>query len=225
MPSSFCEGRTGFEKESQMSLIVHHLNNSRSQRILWLLEELGVPYEIRHHQRDAVTNLAPPSLTALHPLGKSPMIEDDGKIVCESGAITEYLCARFGGQRFVPPLGTDNHTKYLEWMHFAEGSAMTPILLRLYTVRLGDAATPLKPRIDQQLESHFQYMENSIGPSGYFVGDSLTGADIMLIFPAEIAIAQGYGERMPKLAAFVEMVHALPSYQAALEKGGPYAYA
>jgi glutathione S-transferase len=225
MPSSFCEGRTGFEKESQMSLIVHHLNNSRSQRILWLLEELGVPYEIRHHQRDAVTNLAPPSLMALHPLGKSPMIEDDGTIVCESGAITEYLCARFRGQRFVPPLGTDNHTRYLEWIHFAEGSAMTPILLRLYTARLGDAATPLKPRIDQQLESHFQYMENSIGPSGYFVGDSLTGADIMLIFPAEIAIAQGYGERMPKLAAFVKMVHALPSYQAALEKGGPYAYA
>jgi glutathione S-transferase len=205
-----------------MTLTLHHLNNSRSQRILWLLEVLAVPYEIQHHQRDAETNLAPRSLTAVHPLGKSPMIANDGKLVCESGAIVEYLCARHGGDRFVPARGTDNHVRYLEWLHFAEGSAMTPILLRLYTSRLGDAAAPLTPRIDQQLESHFQFMEDSIQPSGYFVGDSLTGADFMLIFPAEVAVAQGYGARMPKLAAFVKMVHAMPSYQAGLEKGGPY---
>lgn len=208
-----------------MSLIVHHLNNSRSQRILWLLEELGLSYKIQHHQRDPETNLAPPSLTALHPLGKSPMIEDEGKMVFESGAITEYLCERHGGERFVPTRGTDNHIRYLEWLHFAEGSAMTPVLLRLYTSRLGEAAAPLAPRIEHQLESHFQFMEDSIQPSGYFVGDSLTGADIMMIFPAEIAVAQGYGARMPKLAAYVKMIHALPGYQAALEKGGPYAYA
>lgn len=208
-----------------MTLTVHHLNNSRSQRILWLVEELGVPYEIHHHTRDAVTSLAPPSLTALHPLGKSPMITDDDKLVCESGAIVEYLCERHGGGHLVPAAGTDNHVRYREWLHFAEGSAMTPILLRLYTSLLGDAAAPLSARIDQQLESHFQFMEDNIQPSGYFVGDTLTGADIMMIFPAEVAVAQGYGARMPKLAAFVKMVHAMPSYEAALAKGGPYAYA
>jgi glutathione S-transferase len=208
-----------------MTIIVHHLNNSRSQRILWLLEILALPYEIVHHQRDAVTNLAPPSLTDLHPLGKSPMIEDNGRLVFESGAVTEYLCERHGGGHLVPAVGTDNHIRYREWIHFAEGSAMAPILLNLYTSRLGDAAAPLKPRIDQQLESHFQFMEDGIEPSGYFVGNELTGADIMLIFPAEVAIMQGYGARMPKLAAFVKMVHAMPTYQAALEKGGAYAFA
>ncbi len=208
-----------------MALIVHHLNNSRSQRILWLLEELGVPYEIQHHTRDSVTSLAPPSLIALHPLGKSPLIQDGEEIVYESGAIAEYLCERHGGERLVPARGTANHIRYLEWLHFAEGSVMTPVLLRLYTSRLGDAAAPLTPRIEQQLESHFQFMEDGIEPSGYFVGNALTAADIMLIFPAEIAVAQGYAARMPKLAAFVKMVHAMPAYQAALIKGGPYAYA
>ncbi|MBP7952060.1 MAG: glutathione S-transferase family protein [Sphingorhabdus sp.] len=208
-----------------MSLKIHHLNNSRSQRILWLLEELGGAYDIVHHQRDAVTNLAPPALAALHPLGKSPMIDDDGVIVTESGAIVEYLCERHGGAHLVPARGTAAHVRYLEWLHFAEGSAMTPILLRHYTARLGEAAAPLQPRISEQLESHFRYMNDHIGPSGFFVGGSLTGADIMQIFPAEVAIAQGYGAAMPKLAAFVKMVHALPTYQTALAKGGAYAYA
>ena len=208
-----------------MTLKVHHLNNSRSQRILWLLEELGVPYEIVHHQRDAVTNLAPPELLAVHSLGKSPLIDDDGQIVSESGAIVEYLCERHGGARLVPARGTDDHIRYLEWMHFAEGSAMTPFLLQLYTSRLGEAAAPLKPRIDQQLESHFQYMESCLQPSGYFVGDNLTGADIMLSFPAEAAVKIGRAGDKPKLTAFVAAIHARPAYQAALAKGGPYAYA
>ena len=208
-----------------MTLKIHHLNNSRSQRILWLLEELGVPYEIVHHQRDAVTNLAPPELCAVHPLGKSPMIEVDGKIVTESAAIVEFLCERHGGDRFVPARGTDDHIHYLEWLHFAEGSAMTPILLNLYTSRLGDGGAPLRPRIDQQLHSHFQYMEDSLLPSGYFVGDSLTGADIMLSFPAEAAVKMGYAADKSKLTAFVAVIHARPAYQAALEKGGPYVYA
>lgn len=108
-----------------MSLIVHHLNNSRSQRILWLLEEIGAPYEIRHYQRDAVTNLAPPELKAVHPLGKSPLLEDDGRVIQESGAIVEYLCERHGGDALVPPRGTDDHVRHLELLHFAEGSAMT----------------------------------------------------------------------------------------------------
>lgn len=208
-----------------MTLKVHHLNNSRSQRILWLLEELAVPYEIVQHQRDAVTNLAPPELLAVHTLGKSPVIEDNGQIVSESGAIVEYLCERHGGGHLVPARGTDDHIRYLEWMHFAEGSAMTPFLLQLYTSRLGEAAAPLKPRIDQQLESHFQYMESCLKPSGYFVGDNLTGADIMLSFPAEAAVKIGRAGDKPKLTAYVAAIHARPAYQAALEKGGPYAYA
>jgi glutathione S-transferase len=208
-----------------MSLIVHHLNNSRSQRILWLLEELNLNYEIRHHQRDAVTNLAPPELLAVHPLGKSPVIEDDGKVIYESAAIVEYICERHGGAHLVPARGTDDHIRYVEYLHFAEGSAMTPILLNLYTARLGEAAAPLRPRIDQQLQSHFQYMEDQILPSGWFVGDALTGADIMLSFPAEAAVKMGYAADKPKLTAYVAAIHARPAYQKALEKGGPYAYA
>lgn len=208
-----------------MSIIVHHLNNSRSQRILWLLEELGVPYEIRHHQRDSVTNLAPPELLAIHPLGKSPVIEDDGRVIYESAAIVEYLCERHGGAHLVPARGTDDHIRYLEYLHFAEGSAMLPILLNLYTGRLGEAAAPLRPRIDEQLESHFQYLENSLLPSGWLVGDSLTGADIMMSFPAEAAVKMGLATNKPKLTSYVQAIHARPAYQAALEKGGPYAYA
>lgn len=208
-----------------MSIIVHHLNNSRSQRILWLLEELGAPYEIRHYQRDAVTNLAPPELLALHPLGKSPVIEDDGKIIYESGAIVEYICERHDGAHLVPARGSDDYIHYLEYLHFAEGSAMTPILLNLYTARLGEAAAPLQPRIKQELESHFKYMEDSLLPSGWFVGEGLTGADIMLSFPAEAAVKMGMAADKPKLTAYVETIHARPAYQAALEKGGPYAYA
>ena len=208
-----------------MAIKVHHLNNSRSQRILWLLEEIGTPYEIVHHQRDTVTNLAPPELLDIHPLGKSPVIEDDGRIIYETGAIVEYICERHGGAHLVPLRGSDDHIRYLEFMHFAEGSAMTPILLNLYASRLGDAAAPLRPRIDQQLESHFAFMENQVRPSGYFIGDSLTGADIMLSFPAEAAVMSGRAADKPKLAGFVKAMQARPSYQAALEKGGPYAFA
>lgn len=208
-----------------MTLIVHHLNNSRSQRILWLLEELGAEYEIRHHKRDAVTNLAPPELLDIHPLGKSPVIEDNGQVIYESAAIVEYLCERHGGAHLVPARGTDDHIRYLEWLHFAEGSVMLPFLLQLYTSRLGEAAAPLRPRIDQQIESHFQYMEDRLLSSGYFVGDRLTGADIMLSFPAEAAVKIGRAADKPKLTAYVAAIHARPAYQAALEKGGPYAYA
>jgi glutathione S-transferase len=205
-----------------MPLIVHHLNNSRSQRILWLLEELGVDYDIRHHQRDPVTNLAPPALLTIHPLGKSPMIEDEGRVIYESGAIVEYLCERHGGDRFVPVRGTDDHIRHLELMHFAEGSAMLPLLLALYTSRLGDAAAPLMPRITQQLESHFSFMEQQVLPSGFFIGNDLSAADFMLSFPAEAAIAQGRSAALPKLAAFVTAIQARPAYRRALVKGGPY---
>jgi glutathione S-transferase len=205
-----------------MSLIVHHLNNSRSQRILWLLEEIGAPYEIKYYDRDATTNLAPPELVAVHPLGKSPVISDGDRVIIESGAITEYLCERHGGGHLVPERGTDDHVSHLEWLHFAEGSAMTPILLRIYTARLGEAAAPLEPRINQQLDAHFSYMESRVGDSGHFIGDSLSAADIMLSFPAEIAIMQGMAPRYPKLAAFVNACHARPAWQRAREKGGAY---
>ena len=208
-----------------MTITVHHLNNSRSQRILWLLEELNVPYEIVHRQRDAVTNLAPEALLKIHPLGKSPMIEDAGNVVFESGAIVEYLCERHNGAHLVPPRGTDQHIRYIEWLHFAEGSAMTPILLNLYTARLGEAAAPLHPRIHEQLESHFQFMEDSLNASGWFVGDTMSGADIMLSFPAEAAVKMGRAANRPNLTKFVETIHARPAFQRALENGGPYAYA
>ena len=213
-----------------MNLIVHHLNNSRSQRILWLLEEIGAAYEIKYYDRDPVTNLAPPELLAVHPLGKSPVIEEfndsvsggKGRVITESGAITEYLCERHGGGHRVPERGSDDYITHLEWLHFAEGSAMTPILLRIYTARLGEAAAPLEPRIAQQLDAHFAYMESRVGESGHFIGDSLSAADIMLSFPAEIAVMQGMAPRYPKLASFVNACHDRPAWQRAREKGGAY---
>ena len=208
-----------------MTITVHHLNNSRSQRILWLLEELNVPYDIQHYARDAVTNLAPEALLKMHPLGKSPLIEIAGNVIFESAAIVEFICERHGGAHLVPPRGTDEHIRYLEWLHFSEGSAMTPILLNLYTARLGEAAAPLHPRIDQQLESHFHFMEDSLKATGWFVGDGLSGADIMMSFPAEAAVKMGRAANRPNLTKFVETIHARPAFQRALEKGGPYAYA
>lgn len=205
-------------------LTLHHLNNSRSQRILWLLEELGVPYSLELHQRDAKTNLAPPSLLGRHPLGKSPLIEIDGRVITESGAIVEYLCAKHGSH-MVPPRDTDAHISHMELMHFAEGSAMTPILLNLYVSKLGEAGAPLGPRIAEQLDSHFAYMEQQIRPSGHFVLDDLSAVDIMLSFPAEIAVKQGRGDSLPNLKAFVEQIQARPAYQQALRKGGEYLFA
>lgn len=203
-----------------MAIIVHHLNNSRSQRVVWLLEELGVDYEIRHYARDAVTNLAPPELKAVHPLGKSPMLEIDGKLIIESGAIVQVLCDRFG-PGWLPAADSDDALLHLQLMHFAEGSAMTPVLLNLYVGRLGEAGAPLKPRIDEQLAAHFGYLESILRPSGHFVGDGWTGADVMLSFPAEIAAMQA-AEHFPKLAAFAAAVHARPAWQRAHAKTGPY---
>ena len=203
-----------------MTLIVHHLNNSRSQRVLWLLEELGLPYELRTYQRDAVTNLAPPELKAVHPLGKSPLLEDGGEVIQESGAIVQYLIDTYGNGRFAPaPVDALRH---LQLMHFAEGSAMVPILLQLYTSRLGEAAAPLQPRIQEQLASHFAYLEGELRPSGHFVGDGWTGADVMLSFPVEVAVMQGHGASFPKLSAFVAAMHARPAWQRARQKGGAY---
>lgn len=205
-------------------IIVHHLNNSRSQRILWLLEELGLEYDLKTYQRDPETNLAPPELLEIHQLGKSPMIEDNGRLIAESGAIVEYICARYGAQ-MVPPVDSDAWISHQELMHFAEGSAMTPILLALYVGKLGAAGAPLGPRIEQQLDTHFNYMEAVLRPSGHFVLDELSAVDIMMSFPAEVAVRQGRGEAHPKLADFVERIHARPGFVRALERGGSYAFA
>ena len=201
---------------------VHHLQDSRSQRILWLLEEASVDYEVIRYERDPKTRLAPSELREVHPLGKSPMIEVDGRLVTESGAIVEWLCAAHAPQ-MIPDVGTDAHIEHLEWMHFAEGSAMMPILLDLYTGRLGEAAAPLKPRIEAQLTEHFEHMENGLRFSGHYVLDTLSAADIMLSFPAEVAVKQGRAGE--KLTAFVEAIHARPTWRSALKRGGSYAFA
>jgi len=198
---------------------LHHLNRSRSHRILWLLEELDEPYEIIAYQRDAETNLAPPELALVHPLGKSPMIEIDGQLVTESAAIVEVLCSRFAPQ-MIPDRDSPAYLRHLEAMHFAEGSAMTPILLQLYVSRLGEAGAPLYPRISSELNNHYEYMNGLVRASGHFVLDQLSAADIMLSFPAEIAIRQKRGDDYPALAGFVEMIHGRPAYQRAMEKGG-----
>ncbi|WP_310496892.1 glutathione S-transferase family protein [Sandarakinorhabdus sp.] len=205
-------------------LIVHHLNNSRSQRILWLLEELALPYRIQHYARDAVTNLAPAELKAVHPLGKSPVLEDDGRIVTESGAITDYILRRHGGGRLMPAPGSDAHETYLEWLHFAEGSAMTPFLLALYTGRLGDAAAPLKPRIEEQIGSHVAYLAQCLGGNDWLVGNTLSGADIMMSFIAEIACSQGLGAHFPNVLAYAKRIQARPAWIAAAEKTEPYGF-
>ena len=198
---------------------LHHLNRSRSLRILWLLEEIGTPYEFVVHQRNEKTNLAPPELLALHPLGKSPMIEMDGETIIESAAITEILCAKYAPQ-MIPEAGTPAHIRHLEAMHFAEGSAMTPVLLNLYVSKLGEAGAPLHPRIQSELDNHFAYMESILRPSGHFVLDDLSAADIMLSFPAQIAMRLERRAKYPKLAAFVDAIEARPAYQRAVDKGG-----
>ena len=200
-------------------ITLHHLNRSRSLRILWLLEEIGAPYDFILHERDSKTNLAPEALLNVHPLGKSPVIEMDGETVCESAAITELLCAKYAPQ-MIPAAGTPAHLRHLELMHFAEGSAMTPILLNLYVGRLGEAGAPLHPRIQSELDNHFAYMEKMLRPSGHFVLDDLSAADIMLSFPAQIAMRLERRGAYPKLAAFVDALEARPAYQRAVEKGG-----
>jgi glutathione S-transferase len=201
-------------------LKVHHLNNSRSQRILWLLEELGTPYEIVHYKRGTPVPLAPPELKAVHPLGKSPVITDGNKTIAESGAIVEYLIDTYGKGKLKPKAGSDDYWKYVEWMHYAEGSAMLPLLLALYTNMLGDAAAALRPRVDGEIANNLSYMENALGTRPFFVGNELTGADVQLLFVLEAA-----GSRLdpyPHLTAYRARMHERPAYKRGVEKGGPY---
>ncbi|MDF3200395.1 glutathione S-transferase [Pseudomonas sp. 1912-s] len=206
-------------------IIVHHLNNSRSQRILWLLEELGLPYEIKRYQRDPKTNLAPPELKAINALGKSPVIEDGAQVVIESGAIIDYLIRRHGHGHLQPDPATATYDKYVQWLHFAEGSAMLPLMLNLYVGRLGDAGAPLHPRIESEVANHLGYLDNALGRSPYLVGEELTGADIQMSFIGEIARAQGKLQAYPNVAAWVQRFQERPAYRKALEQGGEYAFA
>ncbi|WP_370191543.1 glutathione S-transferase family protein [Qipengyuania sp.] len=205
-----------------MTITVHHLNNSRSQRILWLLEELGADYDIEHYQRDPESNLAPPELKQAHPLGKSPLIVDEGLCVAESGAIIQYLCEKHGGEAWLPAPESEDHVRHLEWMQFGESSFFVPVMLKLYAARLGDAAAPLMPRVEEQFAAHVQFAEDNISDDLHFVGNDWSAADVMMSFPAEIAVMQGYVEKAPRLAKFVEAIHARPAWQRARERGGPY---
>lgn len=221
-------------------ITVHHLNNSRSQRVLWLLEELELPYEIKHYQRDPQTLLAPPELRAVHPLGKSPVISDRDVTLAESGAILEYLADRYGAGRLVPETGSPERLRYRYWMHFAEGSAMPPLLLKLVFDRLERAKLPffVKPIaraiannvratfIEPQLRVLLDFMEGELARSAWFAGTEFTVADIQMSFPLEAAAARaGVDATRPRLMGFLGRIHARPAYQRALEKGGPFAIA
>jgi glutathione S-transferase len=203
-------------------ITLHHLNNSRSQRILWLLEELDAPYEIVFYQRDAVTNLAPPELKAVHPLGKSPVIADGDIVIAESGAIVDYLIREYGRGRLAPEAGTAQHEAYLEWLHYAEGSAMLPLMINLYVMRLGEAGAPLKPRIDSEIDNHLSYIENAMVGRDYILAEGFTGADVQLSFVGEVARAFGRLTPYPGIAAWVTRLHQRPAFKASLEKGGAY---
>ncbi len=205
-------------------LKVHHLNNSRSQRILWLLEELGLPYEIVKYQRDPATNLAPEALKRIHPLGKSPVLEDDGQLVIESGAIIEYVVRKHGKGRLAPKEGTPAAVEYLQLMHYAEGSAMLPVMLKLYLGRLGEAGKPLEARVVSEIENHMGYLDARLGRNDWFVANEFSAADIQLSFVIQAARLLYGLEKFPNLARFLDRIHARPAYKRALEKGGAYAF-
>ncbi|MEG2630597.1 MAG: glutathione S-transferase family protein [Comamonas sp.] len=205
-------------------ITVHHLNNSRSQRILWLLEELGLAYEIKRYQRDPKTNLAPPELKAIDPLGKSPVIEEGPLVLTESGAIVDYLIRRHGGGRLQPDPATPAYDQYVKWLHFAEGSAMLPFMLHLYVGRLGEAGAPLQPRIQSELANYLGYIDAALRDSPYLMGQELSGADIELSFVGELAKVQRMDAPYPHLQAWMARLQARPAYRKAIERGGEYAY-
>ena len=204
-------------------IIVHHLEESRSQRVLWLLEELGLVYEVKRYGRNPQTRLAPPELKAIHPLGKSPVIERDGKIYAESGAIIEYFAETERGGELSVRLGEPKRAEYLYWLHFAEGSAMLPLLLKLYVGLLGEAGSPLMAmRIEPEIDNHLSHANAALGDSNFFVDNRFTAADIQMSFVLDAAGQRGGLERYPNLVRARKTQQARPAYQRALEKGGPY---
>jgi glutathione S-transferase len=216
-------------------IVVHHLDNSRSQRILWMLEELGLDYEIKFYKRDPATLQAPASLRAVHPLGKSPVITDDGKTIAESGAILEYLAETYDTGRLVPAPGTPEHLRYTYFMHYAEGSLMPVLLLKLLFSRIpGRVPWPMRPvarmisggadktLIAPQIANHFAFLESELASRDWFAGNAFSAADIQMSFPIEAAAARaGLGAKQPRLQSFIDGIRARPAYQRALEKGGP----
>jgi glutathione S-transferase len=218
-------------------ITVHHLNNSRSQRVLWLLEELGVPYEVKRYERDTATMRAPASLRAVHPLGKSPVITDEGHVMAESGAIIDYLVERHGQGRLVPPPGTEARRRYTYWLHYAEGSAMPPLLIKLVLSRIKSAPMPFFARpiaraivdraldgfVAPQIKLHLDYIESELAGRPWLTGADFTAADIQMSFPLEAAAARGgLDETRPKAMDFLRRAQARPAYRRALERGGPY---
>ena len=219
-------------------IVVHHLNNSRSQRVLWLLEELGVPYEVKRYARDPVTMLAPPELLAVHPLGKSPVITDGDKTLAETGAIIEYVIDTYGQGRLIPPAGTPERLRWTYWLHYAEGSAMTPLLLKLVFTALPTRAPGLLKGlvkavaakaqtgfVDPQVKLHVDYWEAELTKTPWFAGPDFTAADIAMSFPLEAAVARAGAASKPHVKTLLDRIHARPAYRAALERGGPYDYA
>jgi glutathione S-transferase len=221
-------------------ITVHHLEHSRSQRVLWLLEELALPYEIKRYARDAKTYLAPPELRAVHPLGKSPVITDDGRTVAESGAIVEYLVERHGRGRLRPPAGSDAELRWRYWLHFAEGTAMPPLLITLLCQRVKSAPAPffVKPIargiaakvmdsfVTPNLQRQLDFMEAELAGSPWFAGDEFSAADVQMSFPLEAAAQRaGLDASRPRLLDFLKRIHARPAYRRALERGGPYRFA
>ena len=220
-------------------LTVHHLNNSRSQRILWLLEELDVPYDIKYYQRNPESMRAPPELTQIHPLGRSPVVTDGDVVVAETGAIIEYLLETYGRGRLRPPPGTPEARRFTYWLHFAEGSEMSPLLMRLVFDRLVTSPMPFFVRpvakgiarkvrasfIDPQIIAHLDFVESELRRSAWFAGEEFSAADVQMSFPLEVsAMRAGLGTGRPKLQAFLDRIHARPAYARALERGGSYLY-
>lgn len=201
-------------------LEVHHLNASRSRRITWLLEELGAEYRVFPYERDPATRYAPPALKAIHPLGKAPILRDGSRTLIESGAIVDYLIRHYGHGRFAPAAGSEDFERYQQFLHYAEGSAMLPLLLKLYVGRLGAAGAPLQPRIEAEIENHLGWLERELDGRDYFVGDSLTGADVQLSFVAQIGVQFCGAAPFPRLAAFAARIEARPAYRRAVERWG-----
>ena len=206
-------------------LTLHHLNDSRSQRILWLLEELGTPYEMKSYQRNATTRLAPPELTDVHPLGKSPVITDGDVKIAESGAIVDYIIRRYGKGALMPAPDSAEYEVYNEWLHYSEGSAMLPLMLNLYVSRLKEAGAPLHPRIDSEIANHLRYVDGALKGREFFIGQSLSGADIQMSFVGDMAKVFEKLGPYPNLAAWLSRMHARPAFRRSIEKGGAYRFA